>query len=151
MRLTKYTDYALRVLISLGRSQASTIQAIAAAQHISRNHLMKIVHDLAKLGYVETARGRGGGLRLARAPQDIRVGDLVRDTEESLAVVECLDDGYAGGCRLHSTCGLKGVLHGAQRAFLAELDRYTLADLLPPPERPVPVKFVKSRADAPAR
>jgi Rrf2 family transcriptional regulator, nitric oxide-sensitive transcriptional repressor len=130
MQLTKYTDYALRVLILLAHKERSTIREIADAYRISENHLMKVVHSLAKLGYVETLRGKGGGLKLARAPERIGIGDVVRKTEETLYVVECLADDYAGDCCLNRSCKLKSVLRDAQNAFLGELDRYTLRDLL---------------------
>ena len=131
MQLTKHTDYALRVLIWLAQRERSTIREIAEANRISENHLMKIVHGLAKLGYVQTARGKGGGLRLARAPREIGVGAVVRDTEQTLHVVECLAHGYGGECLLTRRCGLKAILQEAQDAFLAHLDAYTLADLAP--------------------
>jgi Rrf2 family nitric oxide-sensitive transcriptional repressor len=130
MQLTKYTDYALRVLISLGHRERTTISEIATAHGISENHLMKIVHGLSKLGYIETLRGRGGGLKLAREPREISVGEVVRSTEETLSVVECLVDGYAGDCQLNAGCRLKSVLREAQNAFLETLDGYTLEDLL---------------------
>src|SRR5690242_942692 len=126
MQLTKHTDYALRVLIFLARVERSTIREIAGAHRISENNLMKVVHGLAKLGYIDSTRGKGGGIRLARAPREIRIGEVVRNTEETLAVVECLTDGYGGDCRLTTSCALKGVLKSAQHAFLSELARYTL-------------------------
>jgi Rrf2 family nitric oxide-sensitive transcriptional repressor len=148
MQLTKYTDYALRVLISLGHRERTTIAEIAAAHGISENHLMKIVHALAKLGYIETLRGRGGGLKLARAPREISVGDVVRSTEETLNVVECLADGYAGDCRLTAGCTLKSVLREAQDVFLKTLDGYTLEDLLVKRRGSAVVKFHKPGAAA---
>ncbi|HSQ04192.1 MAG TPA: Rrf2 family transcriptional regulator [Burkholderiales bacterium] len=132
MQLTRYTDYALRVLIYLAyKDQAlSTIGEISQIYGVSENHLMKIVHGLGKLGYVATLRGKGGGLKLGRPPEQIRLGDVVRDCEETLALVECLADGYAGDCRLVSNCKLKTVLSDAQRAFFDLLDQYTLKDLV---------------------
>ena len=143
MQLTKHTDYALRVLISLAVTERSTIREISDAYRISENHLMKVVHGLAKHGYVDTLRGKGGGIRLARAPKEIRIGAVVRDTEETLSVVECLANDYGGDCRLTPSCALKGVLKGAQRAFLDTLDRYTLEDLLPRRGAHARVSFVK--------
>ncbi len=133
MQLTKHTDYALRVLMLLARApdKRATIGEIAGSYRISENHLMKIVHGLAKGGYVQTLRGKGGGLKLARPAEQIKVGDVVRDTEETLHVVECLAEDYGGDCRLSVSCKLKDVLNDAQRAFLSELDRYTLRDLVP--------------------
>jgi Rrf2 family nitric oxide-sensitive transcriptional repressor len=132
MQLTRYTDYALRVLIYLAHKddELATIGEIAGAYGVSENHLMKIVHDLGKLGYIITVRGKGGGIRLGRAPEKINLGEVVRNTEETLHVVECLADDYAGGCRLAPTCRLKGVLQEAHDAFFEHLDRYTLQDLI---------------------
>ena len=144
MQLTKYTDYALRVLISLGHCERTTIAEIATTHGISENHLMKIVHALSKLGYIETLRGRGGGLKLAREPREIGVGEVVRSTEETLSVVECLVEGYAGDCRLNAGCGLKSVLREAQNAFLETLDGYSLEDLLPKRRGSAVIRFYKS-------
>jgi Rrf2 family nitric oxide-sensitive transcriptional repressor len=143
MQLTKYTDYALRVLISLGHRERTTIAEIASAHGLSENHLMKIVHGLSKSGYVETLRGRGGGLKLAREPREISVGEVVRSTEETLSVVECLADGYSGDCRLNDACTLKAALREARDAFLVTLDGYTLEDLLPKRRGSGVVRFYK--------
>jgi Rrf2 family transcriptional regulator, nitric oxide-sensitive transcriptional repressor len=131
MQLTRYTDYALRVLIYLGHKgdELSTINEISRMYNVSENHLMKIVHGLGKLGYITTLRGKGGGLKLARAPEQIRLGEVVRDTEETLDLVECFASDYGGECRLTSNCKLKSVLGEAQRAFFEVLDQYTLKDL----------------------
>ena len=133
MRLTTFSDYAFRVLIYLGSAPQglATIADIAAAYGISENHLMKVVHQLGRLGYVETVRGKGGGLRLARAPAEINVGEVLRATEDGFAIVECMGEG-GSDCRIARACALKGALHAAVEAFLATLDRYTLADLLRP-------------------
>jgi Rrf2 family nitric oxide-sensitive transcriptional repressor len=133
MRLTVHSDYSLRVLIFLAAKNggSATIPEIAEAYGISRAHLMKVVHELARLGYVETLRGRNGGLRLGKPKEAIRVGDVVRETEESLAIVECFAAAEAGsGCKIAGACRLKGVLAEALNAFLAVLDRHTLADLV---------------------
>jgi Rrf2 family nitric oxide-sensitive transcriptional repressor len=152
MRLTSYTDYALRVLIYLGvKAELSTITEITDAYGISRNHLVKVVHDLGRRGYVHTLRGKHGGIRLAQPAAEICVGHLVRELEEDMRLVECFDEAAIGGCRIEPACVLRHVLHGALQAFLAELDRYSLADLLvsernlanllhvPPPGRPAGV------------
>ena len=129
MRLTRYTDYALRTLIYVGlhEPRQSSIAEIARAYGISESHLTKVVHQLGRLGFISTTRGRGGGLRLAKPPAEIIVGAVVRQTEEDLALVEC----FAGGaCAITAPCRLRCALGEALAAFLAVLDRYTLADLL---------------------
>jgi len=135
MRLTIFTDYTLRVLIYLGAHQRegrlATIGDIAAAYGISDNHLMKIVYHLAKQGYVETTRGKGGGMRLARAPEKINIGDIVRGAEEDLALVECFRRGNPE-CPIAPACALQGILGRALSAFFEVLDGKTLADLLVP-------------------
>lgn len=134
MRLTRYTDYALRVLLYLGAHQdkLSTINEIAAYHNISRNHLMKVVHQLGAWGYIDTLRGKGGGIRLAHRPSDIMIGDVVRHTEENLEIVECLTPGNSN-CIIQPGCRLKSVLNEALNSFLATLDLYTLADFLEAP------------------
>lgn len=129
MRLTRYTDYSLRTLIYLGLSEPrqSSIAEIARAYGISENHLTKVVHQLGRLGLIRTTRGRGGGLRLGKPPNEINVGAVVRETEEDLALVEC----FAGGaCAITAPCRLRRALGEALAAFLAVLDGYTLEDLL---------------------
>ena len=132
MRLTLWTDYALRTLIYVGAKagRLATIAEIAEGFDVSKPHLMKIVNRLAQQGYLETVRGRGGGMRLARAASAIRVGAVVRDTEEELAVMGCLSS--PGFCRIERCCVLQRALREATDAFLAVLDDYTLADLLVP-------------------
>lgn len=134
MRLTAYTDYAFRVLIflALRKDAGSTIQEIAEHYDISRNHLMKVVQQLAQLGYVETTRGRGGGLRLAVDPASLRLGDLVRHTEEDMTLVECFDR-EKNQCVISGVCRLQGVLSEALKAWLTVMDAYTLADLVANP------------------
>ncbi|MDX5334366.1 MAG: Rrf2 family transcriptional regulator [Gammaproteobacteria bacterium] len=129
MQLTRYTDYSLRVLIFLAiqpPERRSTINEIADRFEISRNHLVKIVHRLGQLGYVRTIRGKGGGLCIGAEPDEINLGAVVRDTEATLDVINCTDP-Y---CPVAPACRLKGVLNEARDAFLAVLDRYTLADLI---------------------
>lgn len=131
MQLTQYTDFALRTLIALAISPAerSTVSDISRAYGISRHHLVKVVGRMAELGYVETVRGKGGGVRLARRPEKIGLGDVVRAMEAELGVVECLQTG-GGHCVIAPACLLKPVLHAATQKFLRELDRHTLADML---------------------
>jgi Rrf2 family nitric oxide-sensitive transcriptional repressor len=132
MKLNLQTDYALRVLIYVGTNAdgLSTIQEIADAYAISRAHLMKVVHRLGKAGYLDTVRGKHGGMRLKRAAGTIRIGDVVRSIEEDLAVIGCL--GQPDYCRIQGPCVLRHALKDATDAFLAVLDGYTLADLLTP-------------------
>ena len=137
MRLTAYSDYALRVLmfLALKNEGRATVKEISDCYGISRNHLMKIVQDLGRAGLVATARGKSGGLALARAPEAIRVGDVVRLTEPDFRLVECFGPGRgggAGGCRLQGCCILTTALSEALEAFLEVLDGYTLADLTGP-------------------
>lgn len=134
MQLSVYTDYALRLMMRLALSpdRLITIQAVAEDYGISRNHLMKIAVDLGRHGYVESVRGRSGGLRLARPPQEINLGEVVRKTEENLRIVECFDQGR-DTCVISGVCRLRGVLAEATGAFLAVLDRRTLQDLMHEP------------------
>ncbi|MBE93776.1 Rrf2 family transcriptional regulator [Marinobacter sp.] len=136
MHITRYTDYSLRVLVYLAvqGDELVTIQQIADSYEISRNHLMKVVHQLNKKGYIETVRGKKGGMRLQMAPGDINVGTLVRETEQDLSVVECFASGDA--CRITPVCGLKSMFGEALAAFLEVLDRYTLADIIHDQHRP---------------
>jgi Rrf2 family transcriptional regulator, nitric oxide-sensitive transcriptional repressor len=135
MRLTLWTDYALRTLIFVAAKgeRLSTIAEIAHSFDVSKTHLMKVVNRLAQQGYVETIRGKGGGIRLNRPASSIRVGALVRETEDDLAVMGCL--GETGFCRIEECCVLRRALGEATRAFLATLDRYTLDDLIAPGSR----------------
>ena len=138
MRLTLHSDYALRTLIFLGLrpQRLVSIAEIAKAYRISENHLTKVVHRLGQAGFVETLRGRGGGLRLARPPEEIRIGDVVRATEEDLALVTCFaPDGTplpGVGCAISGACRLQGALAEALGAFMAVLDGRTLRDMLGP-------------------
>ncbi|MFH5924358.1 RrF2 family transcriptional regulator [Roseomonas xinghualingensis] len=138
MRLTLHTDYALRTLIylALRPERRVSIREIAEAHRISENHLVKVVHNLGRGGFVETTRGRGGGLRLARPPEAIVIGEVVRFTEEDMALVTCFQaPGEGGGCVLLNICRLQSLLGEALGAFLAVLDSRTLADLLPSQDR----------------
>lgn len=131
MRLTDYTDYALRVLMYLGMRPARlvTIQEIATAHGISKNHLTKVVHHLGVLELVETVRGRSGGIRLGKAPGEIVLGYVVRATEPDFTMVECFDNAQ-NRCTLSPVCALKNALAGATDAYLQKLDQMTLSDIL---------------------
>lgn len=131
MRLTTFSDYTLRVLmyLALNRKQLSTIPTIAAAYGISENHLMKVVYQLVQVGVVESTRGKGGGIRLAREPGQISLGPIVRASEGAAPIVECLNSA-ANTCCIAPDCRLAGILVEAFAALFAVLDRYTLADLV---------------------
>ncbi|MFP6773413.1 MAG: Rrf2 family transcriptional regulator [Alphaproteobacteria bacterium] len=134
MRFTRYTDYALRVLMYLGlrpESELSTIKDIATRFGISENHLMKVVHRLGREGFIVTVRGRQGGMRLARSPAEIKIGDVVRRCEDDMRMVECFDEA-TNTCPIAAACALPPILDTALAAFLAVLDGHTLADLLAP-------------------
>jgi Rrf2 family nitric oxide-sensitive transcriptional repressor len=126
MRLTRYSDYALRVLMHLAArpDRLASIGEIARTYKISHNHLMKVVHDLRKEGFVAAVRGRSGGIRLARKPEEITVGEVIRHTEGGFDLVDC------GSCVIAPACALTGALHEALCAFMAVLDSYSLADLV---------------------
>jgi Rrf2 family nitric oxide-sensitive transcriptional repressor len=132
MRLTVYTDYALRVLMYLAvqPEPRPTIGEIARAHAVSRNHLMKVVHDLGRAGFIETTRGNRGGLRLKRPAAGIGLGEVIRRTEPDLDLVPCFAHGEPCGCVISPACRLRGALHRARAAFLEVLDQYSLADLV---------------------
>lgn len=133
MRLTHFSDYALRVLLfaAAAGDRLVTIDETAKVYGISRAHLMKVVNQLTRAGFLAAVRGRAGGLKLARPPEAIRLGDVVRATEPDFALVECFSPDCA--CRIMPRCRLRGVLNEALDAFHARLDRSTLADLMLPP------------------
>ncbi len=130
MRLTVYTDYGLRLLmyVALKKGELATIQEVADAYGISKNHLMKVTYNLGRHGFLETVRGRGGGFRLARAAERIGLGDVVRRMEEDFAMVECFVPD-TNRCRITGSCRLKDILRDALNAYFGILDKYTLADL----------------------
>ena len=126
MKLKSYTDYALRVLMHLAArpDRLASIGEIARTYRISHNHLMKVVHDLRKAGFLDAVRGRSGGIRLARLATEISVGQVVRHTEGEFDLVDC------GSCVIAPACALTAALHEARRAFMAVLDGYSLSDLV---------------------
>ncbi len=151
MQLTKFTDYSLRVLIAVGLEEGRglTVGRIAEQFGISRNHLMKVVHRLSRAGYLETVRGRGGGLSLAVPPESIGLGALVRETETDFQLVPCFDTGRSDACPIVPACVLKRALQRGVREFLQVLDEYTLADLIRP-ERKLRALLLSGSAAQPA-
>ncbi len=138
MKLTVMTDYALRLLMYVAQrpERLCTIAEVAQAHGISEAHLMKVTHQLGLQGWIETVRGKGGGMRLARTPAQINLGAVVRGIEPDFDLVECFADGDSR-CRLSGHCRLAGVLGGALRAFSEHLNAFTLADLLPGSDLPL--------------
>ncbi|HJW27181.1 MAG TPA: Rrf2 family transcriptional regulator [Rhodocyclaceae bacterium] len=134
MKLSTFSDYSLRVLMYLGMEpgRLATIAEIAEAYGISEAHLMKVIHQLGRAGFVETVRGKGGGVRLGRPPREIVIGDVVRETEVDNGLAGCFSE--AKTCRLKGVCRLTGILDEALQALFVVLDGYTLADLLEPSE-----------------
>ncbi|MFV0476942.1 MAG: RrF2 family transcriptional regulator [Parahaliea sp.] len=135
MRITRHTDYAFRVLmfVALKEGDTATISEIAESYGISRHHLTKVVNRLHQKGHLVATRGKNGGLTLPCPPEDINVGEVFRDMESELAVVECMDDPHM--CVLSNCCELMRLFAGASSAFMTYLDRYTLRDLLPGRDR----------------
>jgi Rrf2 family nitric oxide-sensitive transcriptional repressor len=131
MRLTTFTDYSLRVLIYLGtrNDERTAVGDIAEAYGISKHHLMKVILFLVDAGYVQTTRGKGGGVELKLDPERIRIGDVVRKAEVDSVLVECFGRDTST-CRIQRPCLLRGAFEKALQAFYAVLDTYTLADLL---------------------
>jgi Rrf2 family nitric oxide-sensitive transcriptional repressor len=131
MRLSSYSDYALRVLMhaALRQPRLTTIDEVAGAFNISRHHLSKVVYALALHGFLSTQRGIGGGFTLARFPAEISVGEIVRLTEGDESVVDCANR-HNQRCTIFPACRLKGVLAEAAAAFFGVLDRYSLEDLV---------------------
>ena len=151
MRLTEFTDHALRLLMYLGacRGRMATIDEVANQYGISRNHLAKVVNELAANGVIMTVRGRCGGILLARDPRDIRMGEIVRRTEPNFHMAQCFG-GDAAGCPFGMACRLRQSLARATEAYLAELNRLSLADLLstagasvPAPQWSFPASCIK--------
>lgn len=134
MQLTRFTDYCIRSLILVSTrppEHLTTITEIAETYQLSRNHVVKVVHRLGQLGYLHTQRGKHGGVRLARQPNEIKMGELVHSVEPRHALIDC----SAPGCCLSHDCRMKSILNRAIRLFYGELDRYTLADIIKEPEQ----------------
>lgn len=151
MQLTQHTDYALRVLLYLAARPEAAVDApqIASAFGISLHHVRKVVFELGRLGVISTTRGRSGGIALLQDPATLRLGKLVETVEPSLAIVECFDAEH-NTCPIAGTCTLERALHQARTAFLRELDRYTLADMVrSPPLVNTMLKRLQVRRDAP--
>jgi Rrf2 family transcriptional regulator, nitric oxide-sensitive transcriptional repressor len=158
MRLTTQTDYALRMLIQLGvqSDRLVTVSETARAYRVSKNHMMKVAHRLCLEGFVKTVRGNGGGLRLAKRPSEINIGEVVSRIENDFSLVGCFEP-RCEDCRISSACLLRSALRNALRAFHEELSEYTLQDLLVTrplleelfPKKPVKVP-AKRRADTAA-
>lgn len=130
MRLTYHTDFALRILVylALNGGRPSRVADVAESYGISRNHLLKVALRLGRLGYLTTVRGRSGGIALARKPEEINLGDVVRQIEVDLGLVECMRP-TGGICVISPACQLKGVVRKAVEAFLSVFDGYSLADI----------------------
>ena len=131
MQLSLHADYALRVLVYLGThpGRVVTTQEVSSAYGISKNHLVRVIHTLAEHGYIDIHAGRSGGVTLAREPNAIRLGEVVRYAEPNLRLAECFDK-KTNTCPIASVCGLKGILNEALNSFLATLNRYTIADIV---------------------
>jgi Rrf2 family transcriptional regulator, nitric oxide-sensitive transcriptional repressor len=149
MRLAHMTDCAIRLLVYVGQrdERLCTIAEVAAAYRLSETHLMKITHQLALAGWLRTVRGKGGGIRLAKPPEQIPLGAVVRTMEPDFALVECFAAGNT--CTLTGDCVLAGVMGGALQRFMEHLDSHTLADVLPRPvteTKPVRLRRVAKAA-----
>ncbi len=130
MQLTLYTDYSFRVLLYLGvnRDRLCTIAEISERCIATQNHLVKVVHNLGREGYIQTMRGRTGGIRLKKEPEEISLTDIIRCTEVNLNIAECLRENNK--CHITSACKIKNIFKEAQNQFIQTLDNYTVADLL---------------------
>ena len=129
MQLTSFTDYGLRTLMYLSSRSEDTasVKEIAEYYGISRNHLVKVVHTLSQHGYIETTKGKGGGIRIAEGSQELRLGDLIMQLEPNMNMVECFD-AKTNTCRITSACQLKHCLFEATQNFINTMNKYTLAD-----------------------
>lgn len=129
MRITQFTDYSLRVLLYLGlKGERATVAEITKSFRISRNHLVKVVHHLSQKGYIESFKGKAGGIQLARDPKVIRIGDFVAEMEP-LELLECFNP-KTNTCPIQGVCRLEQVIHSGAKAFLETLNQNTLGDFL---------------------
>ena len=144
MRLTLYTDYSLRVLLYLAAKpeRNATITEISEFFRISRNHLVKVVHHLGLEGFIITTRGKSGGIRLARPAEEISISEVVKRTEPDMDLLECFNP-QTDQCAISPSCRLKLILHESRSAFMAVLEKNTLADMAKPVVRSGPAKPVK--------
>jgi len=135
MQFTRFTDYSLRTLMYLGvhKDRLCTVKEVAKHYGISQNHLVKVVHNLFQLGYIESVKGKGGGIKLLEAPNKINLRDLLVQLEANLNLVECFDE-KTNTCRVTEGCGLRHILHESLQAFTDTLGKYTLADTIRKPE-----------------
>lgn len=145
MRMTQFSNFAIRVLMYAGLNghRPSAVPEMARAYGASYDHLKKVAAELCRLGYLETVRGRAGGFRLAKQPDDICIGEVIRRTEGEVILVECFDPA-TNSCPLPSVCQLRIALQDALAAFFAVLDLYTLADLIRRPEQLSPLLNIEA-------
>jgi Rrf2 family transcriptional regulator, nitric oxide-sensitive transcriptional repressor len=145
--MTQFSNFAIRVLMytALKGDRLSAVPEMARAYGVSYDHLKKAAAELCRLGYLETVRGRAGGYRLMRHPEDIRIGAVIRQTEGEIVLVECFDPA-TNSCPLVVSCQLRIALQEALAAFFAVLDRYTLADLIRHPEQLAPLLGLEREA-----
>lgn len=135
MRLTMFTDYSLRTLMYLSQHQGRlcTAREIAEGYGISLNHIVKVVHRLSQLGFIDSTKGKGGGIKLSRPPEEMNLWNLVQELETDFTVVECFDKAH-NTCRIVSACGMKAILQEAMKAFAHTLSQYTIADAVSKPQ-----------------
>lgn len=132
MQLTRFTDYGLRTLMYVAARAENSASVKEVAEHygISRNHLVKVVHRLSQLGYIETTKGKGGGIKIAKDAEKLRLGDLIKQLEPNMNMVECFD-AKTNTCRITGSCQLKHYLFEATQNFIDTMNRYTLANTMP--------------------
>lgn len=143
MHITRYSDYCLRTLIflALQGDRLATIQEVSRSYNISKNHLMKIVYQLSQKGYINSTRGKNGGIRLGRDPEQINLGTLFTEVEQSFSIAECFSSNNR--CAITPACHMKKILSEALTAFLAVLGKYTLADLVSPRHQPELIRLLQ--------